>query len=427
MNNDNPKAGSPSPHYPAHCQRTHHIAQLQTNQTAIIAGRLIAQNTLADETGKIRFQLTSPPNIHLNDIVELEGQLQNEIFYATSLRVLVPSLQTSQSDLTNTKQNHLRQRAKILAGIRRFFDQKDFVEIETPLLVPQPGMEPHLEAFETTFENHTFYLHTSPEYAMKRLLSAGFERIYQICKAFRHEPTAKMHNPEFTILEWYRAYADYTHIMADTELLIAQLATELNGQPLIHTAQHTIDLTPPWQRLTVKEALAHYAHITADPYLEPIQFVTQARAQGHTMVTQSDPPDLAFFKVFLDGVEHHLGIKKPTILYDYPAPMAALAKRKTQNPNLAERFEVYIAGVELANAFTELNDPTEQHQRLKEESALRRLEGNPAYPIDQHFLSALKHGMPPSGGIALGIDRLVMLLVGASSIGDVIAFPLSDT
>jgi len=426
MNSENFKNDLPSPHYPSPCKRTHHISHLQPTEIAIIAGRLVDQNTLSDETGTITLHFTFAHKAHPGDIVEIEGQLQKNTFETTSLCVLTPSHQTDLPPLTSAKQTNLRKRAKIIAGIRRFFDQSAFVEIETPILVPQPGMEPHLEAFETTFENRPFYLHTSPEYAMKRLLSGGFERIYQICKTFRNEPTAKMHNPEFTMLEWYRAYADYTDIMVDTENLIAQLATELHGKPSIQTPQHTIDLTPPWERLTIKEALFCYADITADPYADLSKFVAQARAKGHTTVTENDPPDLAFFKVFLDGIEQHLGTKKPTILYDYPAPMAALAKRKTKTPDIAERFEVYIAGVELANAFTELNDPTEQHQRLKEEANQRLKEGNPAYPIDKSFLSALKHGMPPSGGIALGIDRLVMLLVGAPSISDVISFPLSD-
>ncbi|MDP6039922.1 MAG: EF-P lysine aminoacylase EpmA [Candidatus Latescibacteria bacterium] len=366
-------------------------------------------------------------NLRTGDIVEIEGHLQNNTFHVKSFRLLAPSHQPNSSNLTPRIKNSLRQRAKIIADIRHFFDQKDFLEIDTPLLVSHPGMEPHLEAFKTSFENHPLYLHTSPEYAMKRLLSAGFERIYQICKAFRHEPAGRMHNPEFTILEWYRAYADYTHIMADTENLIAQLATTLHGSPIIQRANHTVDLTPPWERLTVCEALSQYAGISADPFTDPARFASCAQSKGHTTITDRDTPEDVFFKVFLDGVEQHLGYKKPTILYDYPTPMAALSKRKAESPNISERFEVYIAGVELANAFTELNDPKEQHDRLKNEAIQRRAEGRPVYPIDPHFLAALETGMPPAGGIALGIDRLIMLLVGASSINDVLAFPLPNS
>ena len=178
---------------------------------------------------------------------------------------------------------------------------------------------------------------------MKRLLAGGFERIYQICKVFRHEPVGRMHTPEFTMIEWYRAYADYTDIMVDTEYLIAELATDLYGEPVVRTDQCAVDLTPPWERLSVREAMLRYAGITADPYSETAAFIRQA---GHETVDEDDPPEIAFFKVFLDRVEPHLGVQKPAILYDYPAPMAALAKRKSSAPDLAERFEVYIAGVE---------------------------------------------------------------------------------
>ncbi|MCY3680639.1 MAG: EF-P lysine aminoacylase EpmA [Gemmatimonadetes bacterium] len=412
----------PSPHYPARCKRTHRICELQSGAFAVVAGRLVERDSLSDETGSVRLGFNTADEARTGDIVEVEGRLEGDVFYGTVLRVLVPS-RDGAVPLTQSVQANLRKRAKIIAGIRRFFDEKGFVEVETPLMVPQPGMEPHLEAFQTMYEMRQFYLHTSPEYAMKRLLAGGFERIYQVCKVFRHEPVGRMHTPEFTMLEWYRAFADYTEIMVDTEYLIAGLATDLYGEPVVRTGEYAVDLTPPWERLSVRESMLRYAGITADPYLETGAFIRQA---GHATVDEDDPPDVAFFKVFLDRVEPHLGVQKPAILYDYPAPMAALAKRKSSAPDLAERFEVYIAGVELCNAFTELNDPDEQRQRLEEEVAQRVREGNPAYPIDERFLAALEYGMPPSGGIALGVDRLIMLLTGASSISEVMAFPMSD-
>ncbi len=412
----------PSCQYPARCKRTHRVCELQSGEFAVVAGRVVERDALSDETGGVRLCFDAAHEARVGDIVEVEGRLEGDIFCASGLRVLVPS-RDGAVPLSQSVQANLRKRAKIIAGIRRFFDEKGFVEVETPLMVPQPGMEPHLEAFQTTYEMRQFYLHTSPEYAMKRLLAAGFERIYQICKVFRHEPVGRMHTPEFTMLEWYRAYADYTDIMVDTEYLIAGLATDLYGEPVVRTGQYAVDLTPPWERISVREAMLRYAGIRADPYSDTAAFIRQA---GHSTVDKDDPPDVAFFKVFLDRVEPHLGVQKPAILYDYPAPMAALAKRKYDAPDLAERFEVYIAGVELCNAFTELNDPDEQRQRLEEEIAQRVREGNPAYPIDECFLSALEYGMPPSGGIALGVDRLIMLLTGASSIGEVMAFPMSD-
>ena len=412
----------PSRQYPARCKCTHRICELQSGEFAVVAGRVVERDALSDETGGVRLCFDAAHEARVGDIVEVEGRLEGDIFCAKGLRVLVPS-RDGAVPLSQSVQANLRKRAKIIAGIRRFFDEKGFVEVETPLMVPQPGMEPHLEAFQTTYEMRQFYLHTSPEYAMKRLLAAGFERIYQICKVFRHEPVGRMHMPEFTMLEWYRAYADYTDIMVDTEYLIAGLATDLYGESVVRTGQYAVDLTPPWERISVREAMLRYAGIRADPYSETAAFIRQA---GHSTVDKDDPPDVAFFKVFLDRVEPYMGVQKPAILYDYPAPMAALAKRKYDAPDLAERFEVYIAGVELCNAFTELNDPDEQRQRLEEEIAQRVREGNPAYPIDECFLSALEYGMPPSGGIALGVDRLIMILTGASSIGEVMAFPMSD-
>ncbi len=412
----------PSLQYPARCKRTHRICDLQSGEFAVVAGRLVARDSLFDETGSMRLCFNTEYGAQAGDIVEVEGCLEGDVFHASGLRVLVPS-RDGAVPLSQSVQENLRKRANIIAGIRRFFDEKGFVEVETPLMVPQPGMEPHLEAFQTVYEMRQFYLHTSPEYAMKCLLAGGFERIYQICKVFRHEPVGRMHAPEFTMIEWYRAFADYTDIMVDTEYLIAELATDLYGEPVVRMGQCAVDLTPPWERLSVREAMLRYAGIAADPYSETADFIRQA---GHSTVDEDDPPDVAFFKVFLDRVEPHLGVQRPVILYDYPAPMAALAKRKSDAPDLAERFEVYIAGVELCNAFTELNDPDEQRQRLEEEAAQRVREGNPAYPIDERFLSALEYGMPPSGGIALGVDRLIMLLTGASSIGEVMAFPMSD-
>ncbi len=412
----------PSPQYPARCKRTHRICELKPGEFVVLAGRLVARDSLSDETGSVSLCFNTEVEAKTGDIVEVEGRLKGDVFHVTELRVLVPS-RDGAVPLSQSVQENLRKRAKIIAGIRRFFDEKSFVEVETPLMVPQPGMEPHLEAFQTVYELRQFYLHTSPEYAMKRLLAGGFERIYQVCKVFRHEPVGRMHTPEFTMIEWYRAFADYTDIMVDTEYLIAKLATDLHGEPVVRTDQCAVDLTPPWERISVREAMLRYAGVTADPYLETADFIRQA---GHETVDEDDPPDVAFFKVFLDRVEPHLGVQKPAILYDYPAPMAALAKRKSSAPDLAERFEVYIAGVELCNAFTELNDPDEQRQRLEEEAAQRVREGDPAYPIDVRFLAALEYGMPPSGGIALGVDRLIMLLTGASSISEVMAFPMSD-
>ncbi len=424
---------NPSPLYPARCARTHRVADLQPGQRATLAGRLILapaeRDRLADETGEVCF-VAPPAEVNPGDIVELDGTWTPPTFRASALRVLAPALRRPPPLPDARVRENLRIRARVLSGIRRTFESAGFLEVETPLLVRRPGMEPHLSAFETTCtegsEKHRLFLPTSPEYAMKRLLSAGFERIFQICKAFRNGEAGSMHNPEFTILEWYRAYADYEAIMADAETLIHRLVRDITGGPFLHYRNRTVDVTPPWERISVREAMHRYAGIDFDPAEDPAAFPRRAREGGHTSVHPDDSHDVAFFKVFLDAVEGHLGRTRPTFLVDYPAAMAALAKRKPDCPGLAERFEIYIAGVELANAFTELNDPHEQRARLEAEAALRRAQGHPVYPVDEQFLAALEAGLPPAGGIALGVDRLVMLLTGAKTIGEVIAFPFPE-
>jgi len=265
--------------------------------------------------------------------------------------------------------------------------------VETPLLVAHPGMEPHLEVFETELRTASgrrsrAFLTTSPEYAMKKLLAAGLPRIFQVCKAFRNgEEVSRGHNPEFTMLEWYRANADYTALMDDCEALLGEL-----GSP------------GPIERLSVEEAFRRYAGLSLDD-LAPDAETTWEQA---------------FHLVLLDKVEPHL---RRTILYDYPIQLAALARAKPSDPRFAERFELYVGGLELANAFSELVDPVEQRRRLEAERKERMALGRTVYDLDEDFIRALEVGMPPSAGIALGVDRLVMLLAGASSIRDVLWFP----
>ena len=425
--------------YPARSARTHRVSDLSPGCTAVVAGRVSrlgrargetgASATVSDESGALRVLLAEvPADLHEGDIVELTGVWSPPVFKVRAVTVLAPS--RSGHRPAHLDHDRLRIRSRVIAGIRRFFDDAGFLEVETPILVRCPGMEPHLEAFQTTIRNahgtRELYLHTSPEYAMKRMLSAGLESIYQICKAFRDEACGPLHNPEFTLLEWYRAYADYSDIMVDSEALIHTLAQEITGSSRIEFRGQTVDLSPPWQRITVREAMSTYAGVEPDPFQDLPAFVRAARRQGHRGVLDDDPAEVAFYKVFLDGVETHLGREHPTFLLDYPSPMAALAKLKPGDPSVAERFEIYIAGLELANAFTELNDPVEQRRRLLSEARQRRGQGSPEYPIDEAFLAALEAGMPPAAGIALGVDRLVMVLSGARSIRDVIAFPFPD-
>lgn len=330
----------------------------------------------------------------------------------------------------------LKERAKIIKAIRDFFWAKGFLETETPELARLPGMEPHLDVFKTTFtglplqgeqpDPETMYLITSPEYAMKKLLVAGHEKIFQIIKCFRNkEHESTLHNPEFTMLEWYRAYASYEEIMKDTEELVRTLAEQFKDGHWLTFAHHRVDVASPWEKVKVKDLFQQHAHIGYEDFEDPERFRKVLKNQGYKVTAKTSYEDM-FFMVFLNVIEPNLGIKKPTIVYEYPARMAALSKRCDHDPRYAERFEVYIAGMELCNAFTELNDPEEQRHRLEAEREERRKMGKDDYPVDQNFLRALEFGMPPSGGIALGVDRLVMLLTGVTDIRDVLSFPHRD-
>ena len=328
----------------------------------------------------------------------------------------------------NSPSANLLRRAKIIQGVRQFFVEQGFVEVETPALVDSPGMEPHLSALEIHCtlpdgKKKRKFLHTSPEYCMKKLLGAGWGKIFQICRVFRDGEVGPTHQIEFTILEWYRAHADYRRIMEDCEELIGHLAERVLGRNEISYQGKRIDLTPPFQRLSVARAMSLYAGVDIGRNRDAPSLLEEVRSKGYRL----DPDgtysyDDIFFKVFLEVVEPALGLTKPTILYDYPASMAALARLKAENPFWAERFEIYAAGLELANAFSELNDPLEQRGRFEEEQKLRARLGKPVYPIDEELLGALSR-MPPSAGIALGLDRLVMLFCDAPSIQEVLAFP----
>jgi lysyl-tRNA synthetase class 2 len=304
----------------------------------------------------------------------------------------------------------LAERARLLRLIRAFFDGRDFLEIEAPILVPSPGLELHLDAFAVANHDGGRYLITSPEYQMKRLLAGGMERIYSLGKVFRRGEAGPHHNPEFTMLEWYRAGADWTAIADDTEALVAELAAAFG----------VTGLERPWQRLSVGDATQGFAGVRIDGDEDLPSLRRKIGAAGHRLPADGGWDDV-FFTMFLDAVEPRLGQERPTLLYDWPRPLCALARCKPSDPRVVERFEVYFAGLELCNAFGELTDPIEQRQRLAHDLDERRARGLPEYPVDERFLSALAD-MPPSAGIALGVDRLAMLLTGARDIRDVLAF-----
>jgi len=252
------------------------------------------------------------------------------------------------------------------------------------------------------------------------------KKIFQLGKSFRNKETSgSLHNPEFTLLEWYRAYADYNDIMKDTEDLVDSLAMAVCGKHEVIFGDTKIDTKTPWPRVKVKDLFKEHAGI-GENELTDEELLRVAVAKKGYHVDSGTPYEDLFYLVFMNEIEPKLGMKRPVIVYDYPAQMAALAKRSEDDNRYAERFEVYIAGVELCNAFTELNDPEEQEARLKAEQEQRKTMGKDQYGVDQSFIGALKFGMPPASGNALGVDRLAMILTNTEDINDMMLFPLRD-
>lgn len=314
------------------------------------------------------------------------------------------------------------------SALRRFFVGRGFEEVETPALVPHPGMEPHIEPFAVPFapqtdigRKRTLYLHTSPEYAMKRLLADGAGPIFQICKAFRNGEVSRGHNPEFTLLEIYRPNADYRAIMADLEEALAFVEAALLRALPEHPRRTFGQL--PFERLSVREAVRKWAGVDLFEHPDANSLLRAAEAAGARVT--GDGFDDVFFHLFLQKVEPNLGRERPTFLCDYPASMASLARLAPHDSRVAERVELYARGVELANGFSELTDEKEQRSRLLAEQEQRRAAGRPAFDLDERFLEAVGR-MPPSAGIAVGLDRVLMLLLGAESIEEVLLFPAHE-
>lgn len=312
------------------------------------------------------------------------------------------------------KKQNLETRQTVIKAVRRFFDDQDFWEVETPALQIQPGAEVHVHAFQTELlspdlnNQSTRYLHTSPEFSMKKLLVAGCEKIYQICPVYRNAEGSSQHVCEFKMLEWYRTGVTYEQIMDDTIGLLRAVATAAKIKSF-QKGNYESNPFEDWEKISVFEAFQKYAGIDiAKDWLPELN--TQ----------NTEEWDARFFKVFMEQIEPYLGQGSPTILYDYPAHMAALSKVKKNDPRVAERFEVYVCGLELANAFTELTDAKTQLKRFEDDMAEKKRIYGETWPIDHNFIAALEQGMPDAGGIALGIDRLVMLACGADDIKDVL-------
>jgi lysyl-tRNA synthetase class 2 len=333
------------------------------------------------------------------------------------------------------RRERLMARARMTAAVRRYFEGRGFVEVETPALQVSPGLEPHLRAFATALHEpfggeQRLYLHTSPEFAMKKLLAAGVPRLYQLAHAFRDYERSALHHPEFTMLEWYRADSGTEAIIADCMGVVREAADAAGGR--LTRGPAACDPSGEWERLSVAEAFARHAGIDlpatiADPdHLDPdpAKLESEARRIGIAPGERDRFEDL-FFRILLDRIEPKLGSPRPTVLYDYPLCLGALARQSPRDPRVAERFEVYVCGVELANGCAELTDAAEQRRRFHHHQALKERLYGERYPIDEDFLGALEQGLPDCAGIALGFDRLVMLATGATEVGDVLWAPVA--
>ena len=289
----------------------------------------------------------------------------------------------------------LELRSRVLQAIRRWFTEHDFIEVETPVRLAAPALELHINAEPAGDQ----FLRTSPELHMKRLIAAGMKRIFQIGPCFRRGERGSRHNPEYTMLEWYRADASYADILLDTQALLLAVAHDVKGTTDLEYQGRPLTLAPFWERLTVTEAFLRWA--------------------GWDPVKQYDAD--RFDCDLVEKVEPRLPREGPVILTDYPAAAAALSRRKPDNPAVAERWELYLGGIELANAYSELTDPVEQRARFIECAAQRTAAGRTVYPFDENFLAELGK-MPPTGGVALGVDRLVMILADLATLDGLLPF-----
>ncbi len=330
----------------------------------------------------------------------------------------------------SSARTHYATRSHVTKAIRDFFWSENFLEVETPQLVNLPSMEPYLEVFETTLLNeekkeYRAFLTSSPEFSMKKLLAGGYENIFQICKSYRNqEGWSTRHNPEFTILEWYRTNTDYTAIMDDCEKLFRYIGKKLDKTQLSYQGT-SFDLTKPWYRISVAEAFALYSEIETTDLLNHARLLELAKEKGY-QIESTTTWEEAFNQIFLNEVEPHLGRTEPTILYDYPVEMAALSRRKKEDPRFAERFEFYIAGLELGNAFSELTDAQEQQRRLQADRAEKETLGRTLFDVDQDFINALHSGIEECAGIAVGVDRVAMIFMDVPTIQETLFFPATE-
>ena len=316
-------------------------------------------------------------------------------------------------------------RSRIIKLIREFMDSHDFLEVETPMMQPQAG-----GAVARPFKTHhnalgqDFYLRIAPELYLKRLVTGGLERVYEINRNFRNEGISTFHNPEFTMMEFYLSYATYTDLMSFTEELFASIARNIFNKLTFTYQGQEIDLTPPWRRLSVKDALLQIAGMEPADLTDYERAVAFAHKAGCN-IRPADPLGKVLMAIFDEFVEKKL--IQPTFVTDYPIAVSPLSRKSDSNPDLVDRFELYISGREIANAFSELNDPADQRERFVQQLKEREAGDDEAHEMDEDYIRVLEYGMPPTAGEGIGIDRLIMLFTDSASIRDVILFPLLRT
>ena len=329
------------------------------------------------------------------------------------------------------RRRNLERRAGMVGELRRFFSARGYAEVETPALQVSPGLERHLAAFETALASpggdlRRMFLHTSPEFAMKKLLVAGMDRIWQLARVFRDGERSWKHHPEFSMLEWYRTGAGWRDIAAEAAELVRALAG-----PALSRGGADCDLAAPWRFMTVADAFREHAGVELgdtvdDPRRPSPGRLRRAAGAIGVRADGGDSWEDVFFRIFLERIEPHLGRDVPVVLHSWPVSMAAMARPSPGDPSVAERFEIFVCGIELANGYGELTDAAEHRRRFAETAEWRRREGRAEWPADDELLRAVEAGMPDCAGVAMGFDRLVMLATGAARIEDVLWAPVAE-